>query len=512
MKFPPALFACLLLTVLPVSAREFTVVTYNVENLFDADGAAVYEDYVETGEPDGYSPAKMARKLQTIGEVLKTFNDGRGPEVVAFNEIEMDFTPDTRVPDLAGFLDKYKDTTAQAMLTTGLNDEIRGLPSEALLLKHLEDIGLTGYHVAVGEDKPDLAALDPKNKTAHKKGQKNVLFSKFPIKAKISHPTLDARDILEATLDVEGYPFTVFVNHWKSGAGNAATEETRRENARTLRTRLDEIFATDPSADILLAGDFNSQYNQTQAYPEMGKTGINDVLGSQGDELATSTSRGLSLYNLWHELPPDERHSDQFGGRWGTLMQKMITPGLYDHKGIQYVDNSFTVVILDGVNAVTPLRIPRRWTNLGEGHGASDHFPVSARFRTTGDGDAAKRLTLENPGQPGAPGEVSLVYREVEPSDCPEFTPAMGKNPGPHMGDLFRVRGSVASQQPLVISAHGAEYSLWTTDKSNDALERVRSLDRGAKIEFLGVLARHRNRMQFLVEHPSWLIEVPERK
>ena len=41
---------------LPVSAREFPVVTYNVENLFDADGQAVFDDYQETGEENAYSP------------------------------------------------------------------------------------------------------------------------------------------------------------------------------------------------------------------------------------------------------------------------------------------------------------------------------------------------------------------------------------------------------------------------------------------------------------------------
>lgn len=514
MQFPPVFTACLLLllAVGPTQAREFTVLTYNVENLFDADGTAIFDDYIETGKPDGYTPAKMAGKLRTIGEVLKTFNGGQGPEVAALNEIEIDFSPQSTVTDYAAFLEKYKDTTAQKMLTTGLNDEIRGLPSEALLLKHLEDIGMKGYQVAIGEDQPDLEALTSTDKSVHKKGQKNVLFSKFPITAKTSHATADARDILEVTLDVEGNPFTVFVNHWKSGASNPESEEMRRGNARTLRERVDAIFAENPSADVLLAGDFNSQHNQTLAYPEMGTTGVNDVLGSQGEELATSTATGFSLYNLWFELPPEKRGSDHFGGKWGTLMQKMITPGLYDNSGIQYVDNSFDVVILDGVNAATPLRIPRRWTNLGSGSGASDHFPVSARFRTTAAGDTKTRVTLENPGTPSGSAEPISVYRKIDPADCPEFTPAIAKDPGPHMGEIFRVRGSIASQQPLVISVHGSEYSLWTTDKAADALQRVRGFDRGAKIEFIGLLSKHRDRMQFLVEHPAWLLNVPGKK
>jgi hypothetical protein len=63
-----------------------------------------------------------------------------------------------------------------------------------------------------------------------------------------------------------------------------------------------------------------------------------------------------------------------------------------------------------------------------------------------------------------------------------------------------------------VISAHGAEYLLWTTDKSADALEPLRGLDRGAKVEFLGQLGRHRGRLQFVVEDPSWILSAPGRK
>ena len=38
--------------------------------------------------------------------------------------------------------------------------------------------------------------------------------------------------------------------------------------------------------DLVVAGDLNSHYNQKQRYREMRTTGINDILGSQGNELA----------------------------------------------------------------------------------------------------------------------------------------------------------------------------------------------------------------------------------
>jgi len=504
-----ALFLAALIAASTSQAREFTLISYNIENLFDADKVAIYEDYAETGKPDSYSPAKMLRKLQSIGTVLKSFNNGEGPEIACFNELELDFTPASKVTDYGAFLEKYQTTTTEKMLTSELNDEIRGLPAEALLLKYLEDQGMKGYHVAVGQDEPDFAALASTERGVHKKGQKNGIFSKFTISATRSHPTPEARDILEATLDVDGHPLTVLVNHWKSGAGSLESEQSRRFNAKTLRDRLEEVFAKDPAADVILAGDFNSQYNQTQAYPHMGKTGLNDILGSQGEEKVTATATNLSIYNLWHELSEPERRSDHYDGKWGTLMQLMITPGLYDYFGVQYVDNSFKVVALDGVNTMTHLKLPRRWSNAGQGSGASDHFPISMRLRTTEEKDKTKREELLHPGTPAKNGDLLPVYEGLVPSDCPEFSPAIGKSTSEHMGEIFRVTGSIASVRPLVISVHGAEYSLWTSDKESSALQSIRKLSRGSKIDILGILSMHKGRLQFLVEDPSWVLKLP---
>jgi len=503
-----ALFLVVLVAANPLQAREFTLISYNVENLFDADKIAIFDDYAETGEPDSYSPAKMLRKMQSIGKVLKSFNHGDGPEIACLNELELDFTPDSKVTDYDAFLKKYKNTTAEKMLTSELSDEIRGLPAEALLLKHLDDQGMKGYHVAVGMDEPDFAALASTERGVHKKGQKNGIFSKFPITATRSHPTPEARDILEATLDVDGHPLTVFVNHWKSGAGSLQSEQSRRFNAKTLRDRLEEIFAKNPAADVVLAGDFNSQYKQSLAYPHMGKTGLNDILGSQGDEKATADATNLSLYNLWHEVPESERHSDYYDGKWGTLMQLMVTPGLYDDNGVQYVDNSFQVVALDGVNTVTHAKLPHRWSNAGRGSGASDHFPISMCLRTVDEKDSTKREEVSHPGVPAKSGDLLPVFAALKPVDCPEFTPAIGKSTSEHMGEIFRVTGAVASVRPLVISVHGAEYSLWTSDKESPALQPVRKMARGSKIDILGMLSVYKGKPQFLVEDPSWVINL----
>lgn len=497
---------------LPLSslAAEFTVVTYNVENLFDADGTAIFDDYQETGGEHAYSPAKVLVKLQNVAEVLKTFNDGAGPEIVALNELEIDFTPESGVPDYAAMLDKYRSTTVARMLTTELDEEIRGLPVEALLLKLLEDEGMGGYQVAVGLDKPDLEAVAGSDRQVHRKAHKNAVFSKFPVAEVKSHPTPDARDILEVTLDVHGHPLILFVNHWKSRAGDFAAEQTRRLNAQTVRARLEAILAADPAADIIVTGDFNSQYNQSKVNPHLGKTAVNDVLGSQGDEAATASAQSFSLYNLWHELPPERRFSDHYDGQWGTLMQTMLTPGLYDHRGVQYADNSFQAVVLDGVNTVGPLKLPRRWTNAGRGGGWSDHFPISARFRTVGDGDSAKRIELTGPGTEDAPAEpLRTGVEDIDAGAVAKFDSAYADDPAGHIGQLFRVSGRIVSLRPLTIAAGGREFLLHSHDES--LRQKFRSFPKGTRLEFVGEFALHRGKLQFIVEKESWILKEPKK-
>ena len=51
------------LAFLPVSAPAFTVLSYNVENLFDVDGVAQYDDY----KPERYPPGNLAVKVAASG-------------------------------------------------------------------------------------------------------------------------------------------------------------------------------------------------------------------------------------------------------------------------------------------------------------------------------------------------------------------------------------------------------------------------------------------------------------
>ncbi len=496
--------ALLICTAVALSARPFMVLVYNVENLVDADGKAMFEDY----QPARYSKAHVLTKLQNIARVVAQFEGGRGPDVIMFEEIEVDLTAGKHAPDYDEILRHYGRMKLEEMLGPKFDDEIADLPAEALLAKAFADRGLTGYHVIAAENVRAPGST-------HALAQKCVIFTRFPVKAVHSHPTTDARAILEVQVDVDGAPLYLFDNHWKSGASSPETEPTRAENARTLRTRLTEILKQDPNADIIIGGDFNSQYNQKQRYPKMKVTGMTDVLGSQGNELAVRGPE-RDLYNLWYELPAEERGSDTFRGEWGTLMQILITRGLYDYRGVQYVDNSFGVAKIPGLN-MDVKGLPLRWSFDGPaGSGFSDHFPVYAKFVTVADNRADRYVGLRNPSVERAPtataaavvaGGAKVDYSKIDFAKVALTADQLGgkslRSPE-FKGKIVRVDGKVGKGKRLTVQFLGDVYDVWSFDeKFREKLRR--QFKPGEPMRFYGELGQYKERWQFIVHDESWV-------
>jgi len=481
----------------PASAKPFWVMAYNVENLMDVDRVAPYDDYAEIpDDPNSYGPAKLLRKLKTICRVLKSVQGGAGPEVVILNELEVDHTPESSVADMKEFLKKYELTNYEKMLTTELNDELRGLPVEAWLLKALEDEGLKGYTILVGD--VDSGAGE------HGEAIKVGILTRFPVLEKKTHPTKQARGILEAKLDLQGHPVLVFGNHWKSGAGNPAMENIRLGNAKVLRDRLDEIFQQDPRADVILGGDFNTQYNQGQRYPFMPKTGLQDVLGSQGDPAIFGKNDGPDLYNLWFEVAPEKRISDEFGGEWGTLMQLLVSRGMGDGQGVDVVPGTLTQLRVPDLNTHGPLELPWRWTNYGPGWGASDHFPVMAQFQVA---SGSPPSFAPRTWSPVAPKEVLKVgFDRIDRSKLRNASVLKDASPedfAKAMGEIFVVEATFSKIRPLEVEVDGKSYSLHSFDKN--LRDVLRMEPKGKRMKILGELGLYKGKLQFVVQDPSWI-------
>jgi endonuclease/exonuclease/phosphatase family metal-dependent hydrolase len=438
------------------NAKSFDVVAYNVQNLFDTDGISLYNDY----KPDFYGETELANKLEIICEVLRKIGGPTGPSVVLLQEIEVDRTPGNH-------------PSATERLISALKKE-----------------GLGPYHHKLG--------YDPKTPADKWPAVHCLTLSKFPIVKSRLHPIQMARPILETTIEVNGTSFTIFNNHWKSGASSPEMEKHRLQNATTLRTRIDELIAKDPKSDFLVGGDLNSHYNQSTVYADqMKKTGINDVLRSMGKEHQPGT-KGNKLYNLWHELPPQERGSDAWRGKWGTLMHFLLPSSLYDGKGINYLNDSFEVAKFANLNLVAETGIPRKWSNELDGFGASDHFPLVARFSHQ-DQKPQKGKGFE---------EIEKHLRKVDFSSAKKH--ALIWKPSSldpkNYGRTFRFSGTISRNKPLTLQTKDHQLGLYSFDLKTR--EILFALEVGTVVSGFGHLSRYRGQWQFIVEDASWLLKI----
>tara|TARA_R100000027_G_scaffold42073_3_gene31436 strand:- start:32610 stop:34139 length:1530 start_codon:yes stop_codon:yes gene_type:complete len=492
----PFIALILLGLLAPLGAKEFTVLVFNVENLFDVDGKALYDDYSMPAQGGRYTPDLLGKKLEFITDTLTTLNDGDGPEVVLFQELERDQSPESLIPGVAEFLDQTQGISLEQMLT---DPQWSGLPSYAFLLKAMQEAGLEYPYLAVGGD-----PKAPEEQPAHI----NALVSRYPILFNESFETTRAREVLVVTLDVEGHPLTLVNNHWKSGASDPGTEAIRVENALTVRRILDFVMERDPRADLVIAGDLNSYYDQSRLFPGMKTTGINTVLGSQGDEQAVADGE-KNLYNLWFEIPQGDRYSETWRDRKGTLMNILIAPGLYDNRGIRYVDNSFEVLRVPGLN-VDQWGRPTRFSFAGEGRGGSDHLPILARFEVM-NGDGTEIVELVNPGREAdQPGEVLFVNYDLEARDDIQISPMAELLEKPeaewdgYLGELFRVSGTWGAGDPISIQIGDRNMPVYAPDPRVE--EALAGIKPGAPVEFVAEFGEWKGDYQWVVRASSWIV------
>jgi endonuclease/exonuclease/phosphatase family metal-dependent hydrolase len=346
----------------PTAPNEVMVATYNVENLFDAkdDPNRADESYTPQGR-EKWTDAKIDRKIENLGRVLKATNGGRGPDLVALVEVE------------------NKDVV-QRLRDKGL----KGLGYQELVHKESEDF--RGIDNAILSRFPMVG--EPKLHTVHKKGSK--LWG-----------DKTTRGILEATFKVKGEELTVFVNHWPSKRGGETAEQQRREAGKLLRNLVDEKRAQHPGREIVLLGDFNADVGEGS----IGKPGLDAA-----DNEAAVKSGASSILNTTAQAvrrskaPPKNAEADVDAGgdpqqpemgthyyhpkkHWSTMDHIMVSDTLLDGEGLAWVPGSTQVVREDFMTTKSGApkrfyqpRVDKARQDLNQ-TGYSDHLPVVARLR-----------------------------------------------------------------------------------------------------------------------------------
>lgn len=313
------------------------VAFWNVENLFDTIDDLNKDDseFLPSSKKE-WDEEKLEKKMFNLSRVIISMNNGEGPDLMGFAECEN-----------------------EAVFTEMVN-------------KHLSNFS---YNIAYRESPDnrgiDVAFIYNKNKfdLVSVIGDTVTLPSNYP-----------TRLILSITLKTKtGEDLYIFVNHWPSRrGGETESEKNRIAAAEVLRTKVDELFKTNPDSKIIIMGDFNDEPNNVSITDHL-KANYYDCNAM----IAGNIPPMNELYNLAAKSKQMGLGSFKFQTYWNLIDQIIISGALLGGQNFDYICDSFEIykpyfmVTRSGKYEGAPLPTYGGDRYIG---GYSDHFPVIAKF------------------------------------------------------------------------------------------------------------------------------------
>lgn len=304
--------------------HEYTVVSYNVENLFDTidDPKIPDEEFLPESEKE-WTDERYQKKLNDLAEVISGINTMELPELVGLTEIE-------------------NHTVLEDLVHTAK---------------------LSNQYAIVHEESPDYRGIDVAliyRRDAFTEIAHETLPVIFP-----DDPEFKTRDILHVTGKIRNKIVHVFVNHWPSRiGGEEKTEPKRVLAAGVLKNKTDQILTTDPKARIIIMGDMNDEPANKSLFETLG---------------AESPDSGARLVNL---MMPDDAGALGtyfYKGNWNMLDNLVVSDGIMNGKSMRIEGNKGFIFSLDWMIYTNKNgeKSPNR-TYVGKKYvaGVSDHFPV----------------------------------------------------------------------------------------------------------------------------------------
>ncbi|MFA5327596.1 MAG: endonuclease/exonuclease/phosphatase family protein [Prolixibacteraceae bacterium] len=304
--------------------HEYTVVSYNVENLFDTVGDPKIpdEEFLPESEKQ-WTAERYQKKLNDLSEVISEINPKELPEIVGLIEIE----------------------------------------NQTVLEDLIHTAKLNNQYGIVHEESPDYRGIDVAliyRRDAFKEIMHETLPVVFP-----DDPDFKTRDILHVTGKIRNKTVHIFENHWPSRIGGEDKTEPKRVLAATvLKNKVDQILAANPKARIIIMGDMND---------EPANKSMDVTLGAKSPE------SGAELVNL---MIPDDK-SDLgtyfYRGNWNMLDNIIVSKRLMNAKNMRIEDSKGFIFRNDWMIYTNKNgdQSPNR-TYVGKKYvaGVSDHFPV----------------------------------------------------------------------------------------------------------------------------------------
>lgn len=353
------LFLCITINLF---AQNFTVASYNVENLFDLKKQNTeYKEFIPFTKSK-WNKKTFNIKIKNTIRVIKDIN----ADIIAFQEIEN--------KDLLVFLKKK-------------------LPQYK-------------YH---------SYSKYPKSSVGIGFLSKIKIINNNAINVKFKRRTY--RPIQETTFRIDNIDFKIFNNHWPS---KRVAESYRIKYAKRLQDRLKKL---PKDYDYILLGDFNSNYDEMQSFRYNKKlnntdgiTGINQVLNTSFNKRYVTYDDVLKIqkkvhFNLWLDVEGKERFSSKFRNQNNTPDNIIIPPALLDTKRISYIHKSFKVFKPKYLYKNKQVQRWKMKNRIHQGYGYSDHLPIYAEFSTNKENrNLVKKLELNKEEL----SKISHLYKKTK--------------------------------------------------------------------------------------------------
>lgn len=351
-----------------LAAGQFSIATYNLENYFDLEDDTPNEGEVEPTAEEFI--IKQAKLLYTISQTL------RCPTLLAVTEVE-------KAPLLVELAEQSADECGFTYQVSHLESaDRRGIDVALLSDPRRVTVQPNGVHLRQACSPFQTDVID---ETVNCPGLQNPLFDRPP---------------LEVQLMIDGLPYTILVNHFKSKAdGEEETEPLRMGQARHIAALVEEMLAADPATRLIVMGDFN------------------DYLHSP---VLQTMAAGGRLVNVMEQVPEQERYTYIFGGASQALDGMLVSPSL--------VEAVAAVTILH-VNADYPYIMAEDTSREGLPYRSSDHDIPWVALQTAGPEPAATETAtaapvVETPTVTAVPEEPTVTAAPPTPTITAEPTPA----------------------------------------------------------------------------------------
>lgn len=314
-----------------MTTKEAVIAFYNVENLFDTlDNPNTFDDDFTPEGKLKWETTRYHKKLNDLAKVISSIDSTGLPLVIGFCEVE------------------NKKVVEDLISTSSLKK---------------------GKYKIVHQESPDARGIDVA--LVYQENFMKIVSSDI---IRINIPELDnfkTRDILYVNgIADNDDTLHFFINHWSSRRGGKKESEFKRVFiAKKLRERVDQIFAKNINAKIIIMGDMND---------EPVDNSILSALKATGNRTPADKTE---LYNLMFDKKQNGKGTYSYKGNWNMLDNIIVSQGLlsaksgcmtgfessgiFSPKWIQY-DNP-------RIGSFTPNRTYGGPNYYG---GYSDHFPV----------------------------------------------------------------------------------------------------------------------------------------